>query len=198
MDNYDNLIMAINALTKKDTFDILIAVGPFALSFIALGISIYTVWKQNRIALFDKRYHIFEIIRHIILFSKLSDVVEESYIGAEEHNDEPSALDLKSYLMCEAYNSMFGANLDYKYENSEKFNAFASLHAVTKDLMMEKYLFSPQIEDLLNDITNEMFNYVLNTLGRRDSSQSQKQFREKCSEFESKWLPELERKIKMI
>lgn len=197
MNNYDELIAVISALSEKSFFDYLISIGPIVLSIVAIFISIYTTAKQNKIALFDKRCYVLEIIKRIILFSELVDPAENRYISDEKQFGKPYALTQKSYITCETYNSIFGTNFDYKKIDEEKFSLFTSLYAIEKNLMMAEYLFYPGINALLSEIHDTMSDYIINAMFQEDSSSYKKQFREKCLEFNTKWLPKLEKKTRI-
>lgn len=196
MDTCDELITAICALSEKSVFDYLIAIGPIVLSLIAIFISICTTAKQNRIALFEKRFCVLEIIKRIIWLSGTIAYVDKLHINDEEER----AIIKKSYQVCAAYNSMFRTNLDYvNAENRDRdiFSIISTGWTVEKDLMMAEYLFYPGISALLIEMSDAMIAYMIDTISWRDNSLSGKQFCEKCSEFETKWLPKLEKKTQI-
>ena len=53
----DELVKAIEKLAEKDIIDYLIIFVPIAISLVTIVISIRTAQKQNKIALFEKRYN---------------------------------------------------------------------------------------------------------------------------------------------
>lgn len=66
----EELIKAVEAISQKTVFDYLIVVIPIALSVVAIGISIYTLYRQNKIALFEMRYKAVSQLKAIIMFEK--------------------------------------------------------------------------------------------------------------------------------
>lgn len=56
------LIDAVQALDKRDAWDFIAMVAPLILSGVAIWISLRTTQKQNKIALFDKRYKAYSIL----------------------------------------------------------------------------------------------------------------------------------------
>lgn len=199
MNSYDELIIAIRALTEKGPFDYIIAIGTIALPVIAIIISIYTLIRQNKIALFDKRYHVLMIIKLIIEFSNASSKIEKSYIENKKQHGESYALAKRSYLMSDVFNTLFEAKIDNcNKDANEQWDSFLlSLYTITKELLMIEYLFSPEIDKLIDEITDEMVYYIEDTLYQNKNSSHQNLFYTKCTEFETKWFSKLQKKVRI-
>jgi uncharacterized membrane protein len=54
----EDIVKAIEKLAEKDIIDYLLVIVPIAISVVAVVISIATAKKQNKIALFEKRYKV--------------------------------------------------------------------------------------------------------------------------------------------
>lgn len=197
MNCHYRLIAAISALSEKNAFDYIIAIGPILLSVIAIVISICTTRKQNKIALFEKRCCVLDTIRRIIFLSKIVVTLEESYISTEEQRGQQFAISQKSYQMCESYNSTFGTKLNYKDKNSGILSMLESKYNVERELMQAKYLFCPEIDTLLLEMSKTMVGYMIDIISQKDTGLSKKEFCEKGSEFETEWLPKLEEKTRI-
>lgn len=201
MNCYYELIAAIRALSEKSFFDILfdrlVAIGPIVLSVIAIGISIWTTIRQSKIDLFEKRYCVLNTVMRIIWLSENIEDPENLYITDKKQHGKFHALSLKSRRVCAAYNSMFGTDLDYAKKEEESFSIYASVYAVQKELMMAEFLFCPEIDELLFAMIGAMAQYMVDTVSHTEDSSSRELFREKCSEFETKWLPKLEKETRI-
>ena len=53
----EELVKAIEKLAEKDLIDYLLVIVPILVSIVAIFISIATAKKQNKIALFERRYN---------------------------------------------------------------------------------------------------------------------------------------------
>lgn len=68
---YVELLEAIRRLSKMSTWDYVIAIAPILLSVVAVIISIYVAYRQNKITLFDKRFEVFAEIQRCLAFERL-------------------------------------------------------------------------------------------------------------------------------
>ena len=66
----EEVVKAIEKLAEKSIIDYLVIIVPIILSIVAIGISIATARKQNKIALFDRRYACLFQIRMILQFAE--------------------------------------------------------------------------------------------------------------------------------
>ena len=67
----NEIIEAIKTLNHRDFLDYLAIVAPLILSFVAIFISVYTIRKQTKIDLFEKRYETIQIFSFLLEGSKL-------------------------------------------------------------------------------------------------------------------------------
>lgn len=66
----EGIIDAIHALKQRDTWDYIAIFAPLILSSVAIWISIRTTKKQNKIALFERRFEIFNILGFLLSTTK--------------------------------------------------------------------------------------------------------------------------------
>jgi len=66
----EDIVNAIEKLAEKNWVDYFLIIVPIVISIIAIGITVYTARKQNRIALFQLRYKALCRLNCILLFDK--------------------------------------------------------------------------------------------------------------------------------
>ena len=64
------LIEAVKMSSQSSGWDKALVVIPIVISVIALFISLYIAYRQNKIALFEKRYRVVYLVKSIITFSE--------------------------------------------------------------------------------------------------------------------------------
>ena len=70
----EGLVEAIEKLAEKDLIDYLLVIVPIVVSVVAIYISIATARKQNKIALFERRYNCLFQIKTVLNFSQPTEV----------------------------------------------------------------------------------------------------------------------------
>ncbi|MFI3114865.1 MAG: hypothetical protein R3Y12_01820 [Clostridia bacterium] len=85
-----DVIKIVEQLTKRDWLDYLIAVVPLIFSTVAIGISIATSQKQNRIALFEKRYEKLKKFKELYLYGVKTTTYNyvDGVIYADKYNKQ--------------------------------------------------------------------------------------------------------------
>lgn len=66
----------------ESNVNLLFSIATLILSVIAIGVSIYTVYKQNKLHLFDKRYDVFCILSFLV--SVAQQTIEDKGISDQE------------------------------------------------------------------------------------------------------------------
>lgn len=72
------LVDAINQSHSKDLIDIISIFSPLVLSVVAIAISVYTMHKQNKISLFEKRFKVYCQFQKCWSFERLLETVNNS------------------------------------------------------------------------------------------------------------------------
>ena len=75
----DDRVKAIEKLADKDIVDYLLVIVPIVVSIVAIYISIATARKQNKIALFERRYNCLFQIKTVLAFSKTGSLERYAY-----------------------------------------------------------------------------------------------------------------------
>lgn len=75
----DQVVQAINELSSRYWVDYLAIFAPFVLSIVAVWVSISTARRQNKIALFEKRFEFLTTLKKCIDFSNGINNVDNSY-----------------------------------------------------------------------------------------------------------------------
>ena len=89
----EELIVTIRETSNPAMFDYLVTIVPIFLSLVAIIISIYTAYKQNKITLFEKRYPVVNTVSFLASIAKklFSERLTDNIILRHEADDYISA-----------------------------------------------------------------------------------------------------------
>lgn len=137
----DELIPILEQMTQKTWVDYLAIIAPLVLSVVAIYISISTTRKQNRIALFEKRYALYQKIQ---MFLTLGDAIHR----AEKQSDVALQNEIQTYVYFQLQE-----NNAYPEGNKlpDKFFVFIVEHIQSYTALIK------QIEFLFDKPTSEAF-----------------------------------------
>lgn len=173
------LIEAVYSLGQKDIFDYLLATAPIILSLIAIIISIYSVKKQNAIALFEKRYKIISHIRSILRFDE----------AVYDCNDA-------KIIIC-LFDAFFGSDLLHMSTNDRIIKSSTILSGIKNDVLMGKFLFKIEYENEIVLILENVRQIIGNASSNNVMKDSQKSLHSRCLNFANKDFNKMLKQIKI-
>ena len=177
----NEIIEAIKTLNHRDFLDYLAIVAPLVLSFVAIFISVYTIRKQTKIDLFEKRYETIQIFSFLLEGSKTA------------LSKEIQAKDLWKMGMYN-YKSM-NSLLNSDYEDNEVLNFYYNL---VFQIMKIDCLFPKRKIKNINEFTEIFMNYISNLFCDNDTKEDEKQLKTFIDLFEKdKSLSKLDKYLKI-
>lgn len=165
------------ALSTQTKVDYLIIVIPIILSVVAIYISITTARKQNRIALFDKRYVVLTHINAVITFA------------AGLHDcDSPE-------IVCGLFDTYFSSNI-CSYMGEDRFlNAVTNTRKIRDIIFQSRFLFScKEINEHITEIVMLFATIVTDAAANRVRTTKIEEFCKICDAFYKNDYPKLSKK----
>lgn len=161
----DALVNAVESLSTKSAIDYLMVIVPIVISLVAIVISVCAARKQNKIALFEKRYEALTWIQSMLSFS------EGIYDGGN-----------KLVILC-VFDGYFGTNLCDKSDDDRFIEAMARVERLKHDVLQVKFLFPFEYDTDLEKIVNHLKEYILALIYDQDYVSSRESFCQMCKEF---------------
>ena len=113
----------LNNINQHDIWDYVTIIAPLVLSAVAVYISIRTTKKQNKIALFEKRYSCFFQIKVILNF-------------AETITDSPNKI-----VVLGLFDAIWGTSISRLSGDRQIIEVKTQLEIIKKDIVQAPYLF---------------------------------------------------------
>lgn len=176
----DKIYEAITTLGVRDWFDYFSIIVPLLLSVVAIWISISTARKQNKIALFDKRYAVLAAIKRIVTFSQSFNQTEN----------------LKANIVYQTYCRTFDIAYNEKEETLQS-NMVRSFRNIECIVFMAEYLFDMEFVNGVDNITTAMAKVLNNIAVGKEFQEEYNTFRQLCSDFSDRFDNEWVHKFKL-
>lgn len=119
----EEIVEAIEELAEKSIIDYLVIIVPIMLSVVAIGISIATAKKQNKIALFERRYACFFQIRMILKFAEVIKEVSDPKV------------------ILQLFDAFWGSNIANLKGDSKIIASQCQLITIRKEVEQAEFLF---------------------------------------------------------
>ena len=169
----DDLVKAIEKLAEKDIVDYLLVIVPIVVSIVAIYISIATARKQNKIALFERRYNCLFQIKTILNFS---DTIKE---------------DANGKIILALYDAFWGTNISRLSGDNQIIAAKCHFEVVKKDVEQAIFLFDHNFDIVPVDVLKSFHAVLFDAMKGDNLEQSKKEFflvRDKFAEKDFKKL----------
>ena len=175
----EDIVKAIEKLAEKTWVDYALVVVPIFISMFALGISIATAIKQNKIALFERRYNCLFQIKTVLNFA---DTIKE------DANDK---------IILALYDAFWGTNISKLSGDNRIIAAKCHFEVIKKDVEQAIFLFNHKFDVVPIDILKS-FHVVLFDAMKGDSlEESKNDFFSKCDKFAERDFEKLRKKVKL-
>lgn len=161
----DNLVQAVEALAKKGILDYLLIIVPIIISFLAIIISVCTARKQNKIALFEKRYEALSQIRTMLSFSESIADLEDMTL---------------TFCLFDGY---FGTDLYDKSLDEKIVQSIARIEVLKDAILQANFLFGANCNTNLEEIINHLKKFILAIPCDGDYMNYKDSFCKMCAEF---------------
>ena len=158
--------------------DYLLAIASIFVSVVAVAISISTATKQNKIAMFEKRYTCICQMNTILSF-------------------ENSTYDCNETILIQClYDALWGTHISDNIGFDEKI-LMARCHAelLYRDVMQAKYLFKGKLHTDLAAMLKCMHSVVMASINCEFDEENQEKLHHYCAELSEIDLPKLEKQI---
>ena len=170
----NELIQKWTSLPLEDKVDYFIIIIPIVLSVVAIYISVATARKQNRIALFDKRYVAITQINAMITFA-----------AGIRDCDSPN-------IICGLFDTYFDSNLCSYSGEDRVLNAVAKTRKVRDIVFQSKFLFqSKKTDESITKIVMLFAAVVTDAAANRAVPKKIEEFCQKCDVFYKTEYPKL-------
>lgn len=173
------LIDAINQSHSKDIIDIIAIFSPIVLSVVAIVISIYTVHKQNKIALFEMRYKAFAILKTIVLFALAVEKVDNS----------------REILL--VFDSFFGTHVSNNDGSGLVADMNSRIEIIKHNTLTSIFLFSKKYQESIEPIVYDFQLFMINVINNNFDETSKNDFCEKCRLFTQNELDEISKELRI-
>lgn len=175
----EDIVKAIEKLAEKDIVDYLLVIVPIVVSIVAIYISIATARKQNKIALFERRYNCLFQIKTILNFS---DTIKE---------------DADEKIILALYDAFWGTNIFTLSGDSQIIAAKCHFEVVKKDLEQAIFLFDHKFDVLPINVLKSFHAVLFDAMKGDNLEQSKKEFFLVCDMFAERDFEELKRIVKL-
>lgn len=175
----EEVVKAIEKLAEKDIFDYLIVIVPIAISIVAIVISIATARKQNKIALFEKRYNCLFQIKTILNFA---DTIKE---------------DANEKIILALYDAFWGTNISKLSGDTQVIAAKCHFEIMKKDVEQAIFLFDHKFDVVPINVLKSFHALLFDSIGRKNLEQSKKEFFLICDKFAERDFKKLRKIVKL-
>lgn len=178
----EELIQAVEALSRKTAIDYLIVIVPILVSIVAVLISIGIAKRQNKIALTEKRLAILRDVKLILCFAESIDFFQKD--TDENRND-----------MIEIYSGIFGMDFSSKEATKISFQEiYRSVNAIERTTIMIEFFFDLKTDKQVSRIVGKMLN-LLSLIVDQDSTfiAQKNDFCEACTVFKKEMIPQMQK-----
>ncbi|MBO5930739.1 MAG: hypothetical protein J6Q70_00705 [Clostridia bacterium] len=175
----EDIVKAIEKLAEKDIVDYLFVIVPIVVSIVAIYISIVTARKQNKIALFERRYNCLFQIKTILNFA---DTIKE---GADEK------------IILALYDAFWGTNISRLSGDNQIIAAKCHFEVLKKDVEQAIFLFNHKFDVAPIDVLKSFHALLFDAIGRKNLEQSKKEFFLICDKFAERDFKKLRKTVKL-
>ena len=174
----EDIVKAIEKLAEKDIIDYLLVIVPIAISVVAVVISIATAKKQNKIALFEKRYNCLFQIKTILNFA---DTIKDA--------DGKTILGL--------YDAFWGTNIYHLKGDRQIIEAKCHFEIIKKDIEQANFLFNYKFSVSTTDIAKAFHAVLFDAIQDKYLEKSKNDFSTICDKFTEKDFKKIQKKVKL-
>lgn len=139
----EELVKAVENLGKKDIIDYLIIIVPIVISIVAIVISIVTAKKQNKIALFEKKYEALFQLKTVISFAQTIEQCE------------------KLIHILQLFDSFWGANLSNTSQDDILPATKYQIEIIKNDVEQIAFLFECKFYDSAKEIIKKLHQVMM-------------------------------------
>ena len=175
----EEVVKAIEKLAEKDIIDYLLVIVPIAISIVAIIISIATAKKQNKIALFERRYSCLFQIKMILNFA---DTIKDNA-------DEKVILGL--------YDAFWGTSISKLSGDRQVIEAKCKFEFIKKDVEQAYFLFDHKFSVTPTEILKAFHAVLFDSMGSESLEKSKNEFFLLCDKFTEKDFKKLQKKVKL-
>ena len=172
------IVKAIEKLSEKDIIDYLLVIVPILVSIVAIFISIATARKQNKIALFERRYNCFFQIKTVLAFSK---AIETPY-------------DRK--VIVALFDSFWGTNIAFLSGDKQLVLAMSQVEIIKKDIEQATFLFKHEFNVPPTNIIDHLQSVIIDSILDKSIENDRNKLLSMCKEFEEKDLKHIQKFVK--
>lgn len=175
------VVEAIHSLGRHDLLDYIAVIAPLMLSVVAVGVSVYIMHKQNRVALFQMRYNVVHYISLVLQFADASTC----WTG----DGGPIPL----------FNSTFGTNIAYPIEDSVEAEqeVQVKLNDISKEIMTAQFVFSKRDVKKIEKMMGLLRDYTIWCIEDGNDLELRDNFCKYCSAYQKKDFKQLKKRIRL-
>ena len=175
----EEVVKAIEKLAEKSIIDYLVIIVPMILSVVAIGISIATAKKQNKIALFERRYACLFQIKTILGFTSTIREVSDPKV------------------IIQLFDAFWGTNISNLKGDSQIIAAQCQLIKIIKDVEQAEFLFEHKFEVLPNQVLEAFHLVITEVIAGQLADESMVELSSVCDKFSKKDYEILKKYTKM-
>ena len=175
----EDVVNAIEKLSEKDPVDYLLIIIPIILSFLAIIISISTARKQNRIALFEKKYKALCLLNAIINFEKSIEKLDNAVI------------------IVQCFDMAFNSDVAQHTSDMALIKASSILDQVDRDISVIYYTTNGKYRPMINDILKSLAIVSADAIVEKVNEEEKKRLHKACIKFYSLGYSKLDKKMKI-
>lgn len=175
----EGVIKAIEKLAEKNIIDYLLVIVPIAVSIVAMVISITISKKQNKIALFERRYNCLFQIKTLLAFSKSVEIT------------------FSREIIIKLFDSFWGTNIANLSGDDQLVFVGSQIEIIKKDVEQATFLFKYKFNIQPKDIVDSCQSVLMDSLLGKSFDESRNEFISKCEEFKTKDLDSIQKFVKL-
>ena len=173
------IVKAIEKLAEKDILDYLLIIVPIFISFVAIIISITTARKQNKIALFERRFKCLSQMQMLFAFSRVIN----------EYRNSTTILQL--------FDAYCGTDASLNKGIVRSMKAKRKLETIGDEIAQSKFLFKHKYTVEPIDLVRSFHKIIIESVANTVPDEMIDQFVDLCNRFLEIDYPELEKQTKI-
>jgi len=186
----EDIVNAIEKLAEKTWVDYALIGAPIILSIVAIGITIYVARKQNKIALFEKRYNCLYQLYTIGCFSK-----EIQNIGKESIKSNAPPNVINSNIILVLFGSHWGVDVIESPTIQKLTQTKCQIDLIRSYISQAQFLFNQKFSVDLNEIGRLFQNIVLGATQNKVLIEDIEKFCELCNKFYKIDYPKMKKQV---
>lgn len=174
----EDVVKAIEKISEKSLIDYLLIIIPIITSLIAIIISVAATRRQNKTALFERRYNCLFQIKTVLAFSKTIEALFDRKV------------------IIALFDSFWGTNVAFLSGDKQLVLAISQVEIIKKDVEQATFLFKHKFNVSPTNIIDHLQSVLISSILEKSIDDDRNKLLFSCKEFEEKDLNYIQKFVK--